>query len=330
LLEIPRFPDDAVVLVVTNPPFLPTVGAIRRLVFRKPFVLLIHDVYPEIAVRLGVVRKGGIAHALLKALDRFVLSQADAVVVLGRDMRQRIVAKSPAWRHNRITVISNWADPDQISPMPKSDSPNARKDGLLETFVVQYSGNLGLSQPFDTILGAARELKGRDINFTFVGDGVLAEEVKARAVALGLDNVRFFPRVHGDDLGSSLAASDVAIVPLLPGVEGLSVPSKYYGILASGRPVIALMNPDAEVAQSVIENRCGVVVPPRDIQRLASAVLELQGDKDRLAQLGRNARAAFDRLHTRMRAVDAYEEILMQVGRQGHRTSPDHPGRRTI
>jgi glycosyltransferase involved in cell wall biosynthesis len=317
LLHAPRFQKEAVIVAVTNPPFLPVVAAIRKVICGNRFVLIVHDVYPEIAVQLGALKGDRLAHRILSAVDRFVLSRADAVVVLGRDMRDRMRAKIAPSIRDRIVVIPNWADGHHISVMAKSDSSIARAEGLLDTFVVQYSGNLGLSQPFDVILEAARRLARSNVTFTFVGSGVQAGALTARVSGLGLGNVRFLGRVTTERLGDSLAACDVAVVPLARGIEGLSVPCKYYGILASGRPVIAAMSPDAEVARSVTENRCGVLVPPDDPSALTAAIRMLAADQALVARLGRNARATFERLYTRDRAIAAYGDVLREVLRVG-------------
>jgi glycosyltransferase involved in cell wall biosynthesis len=324
LLELSLFRRDALVIAVTNPPFLPLIGALRKAAFGSGFVLIVHDVYPEIAVQLGVIKLGGVAHRILKALDRFVLSHADAVVVLGRDMAERIGTKVPPLRRDRIVLIPNWADAKRIAPMAKSESRTAQSAGLLDTFVVQYSGNIGLSQQFDVILEAAQRLSSANVTFTFVGGGTQTGNLAARVQALRLRNVRFLNRASVEHVGESLAACDAGLVPLMAGLEGLSVPSKYYGILASARPVLALMSPEAEVAVSVAENACGFVVPPGDAEALAAAISALAADEELRLRLGRNARATFERLYTYDRALTAYREVLFSVKTVGLPLAPVH------
>ncbi len=312
LTHMPRLPQDAVVLVVSNPPVLPLVAAIVRLVGGARFAVLIHDLYPEIAVELGVIRPGGLLHRILKQLDKLVLSQADSVVVLGRDMRARLLAKWSSGFSHGIHVIPNWADPS-ISQLPKLDSRAARASGLLERFVVQYSGNVGKSQNLEVILQAAELLREHGVVFTVVGGGVRLQHLQQKVAARQLPNVLFFPRLEWHDLSDSLAACDIAIVPLQGGLEGLSVPSKYYTILASGRPVVAVMAPDAEVAQSINENDCGSVVPAGDFRQLAEIILDYKSRPLRLLEHARNARNAFERLYTRETAINSYVELFTEL-----------------
>lgn len=312
-LESLRFKRDAPIIAVTNPPFLPLVGALRRFFFKNPLVVIIHDVYPEIAVQLGTISPNSAVHRLLNTLDRFILSQADSIVVLGRDMEVKVSAKLPPSRRGRIVRIPNWADATQICAIPKVESTTARREQLLSAFVVQYSGNLGRSQCFDTILGAAAHLADTGVLFAIRGEGVKGDSLRAAATNAGLANIRFYSRVEQSELSDALAACDLAIVPLTPGLEGLSVPSKFYGILASGRPVIALMSPDSEVALAVRENDCGRVVDPGNSEELQRVILELRNNPRELSRLGENARKAFDRFYTREIAIESFTAVLSNL-----------------
>lgn len=311
-VRLMRLPRGAIVLTVTNPPFIPMIAALRRRFSRNAFVLLVHDVYPEAAVQLKSIDKRSVLVRVWRVLDRFTLLQADRVIVLGVDMRAVLASKMVPGHAERIVVIPNWAD-DGIAPIPKERSQTAQRNGLIDTFVVQYSGNVGLSQSLDVVLEAAEMLAAEDVTFTVVGEGVNLVHLKAAVEYRGLHNVRFIARVPHELLADSLAACDVALVPLARGMEGLSVPSKYYSSLASGRPILAVMDPHAEVARSVVDCDCGLVVPQWDASSVADAVRRLQRDPDLLARLGRNARQAFERLYTRDRAISEYVVVLSSL-----------------
>jgi glycosyltransferase involved in cell wall biosynthesis len=309
-IRLLKLPQGATILAVTNPPFLPVIAAVRRRLWRREFVLLVHDVYPEIAVQLRTVRQAGAVYRLWRRLDRFTLRQADTIIVLGEDMRAIVANKLDASRRGRIVVIQNWADGNRILPIPKDRSEEARRHDLVGTFVVQYSGNVGLSQGLEVLLDAAGQLRGDDVTFTIVGEGANLRQLQASAAARDIPNVRFMKRAREESLGDSLAACDVALVPLARGIEGLSVPSKYYSALASGRPILAIMNARAEVACSVLANECGLVVEPSDASGLAAAIRQLRGDPELRSRLGRNSRSAFERLYTRDRALSKYIAVL--------------------
>lgn len=308
--RIVSLPRKATVIVVTNPPFLPIAAALSRLIGRGRLVIVIHDVFPDTGARLGLIRPNGLIYRLLTWLMRATLSQADRIIVLGRDMEWVIRERLPYRCRGRVNFVPNWADGDEIYPMPKSESRVAQAEHLDETFTVQYSGNIGRTQDLEGILDAAEILQGSDITFSFVGEGANLRRLMEMAERRSLKNVRFRPRVERSELADSLAACDVALVSLAPGMKGLSVPSKYYAALASGRAVVAVMAPGAEIAMSVTENTCGVVVPPGDAKALADAIQKLRDDPVGLAIRSFNARQSFEAKYNVDRAIDRYAAIV--------------------
>jgi glycosyltransferase involved in cell wall biosynthesis len=302
-------PPTTVVLATTSPPSLPLVAALAKRLFKHRTIVVIHDVYPEIAVRIGAIRDGSLTHNLMRAIDAFALRHADRIVVLGRDMRDAICSKLPGEFAERVVVIPNWSD-DSINALPKSESGHATRADLLGSFVVQYSGNVGLFQGLDVVVDAAHILRDSPIVFVIIGEGNSLRHLQSMVGDRHLSNVRFLPRVPKAELNDSLAACDVALVSLAPGATGLSVPSKYYGILASARPVIAIMSPEAEVAQSVLANDCGIVIPPDDPQRLSDALLDLLRNPRLVEAMGRNARRAFETHYGRRQAIDSYMNVI--------------------
>ena len=255
---------DAIVLVVTNPPILPFVPYLLSILGKRKYVCLVHDVYPDIAVQLGYLGKSGVFRGLWEKMNRRMMHGAAAVIVLGRDMEEKVRAKLDQSEWGKIRVIPSWSDEVAIRPVEKGENPFLREIGLSpSTFIVQYSGNMGLSHGMETIIEAANRLQDIPVRFLFIGGGGKRQKIEKMAAVLGLENVQFLHYQPKENLRYSLACSDVSLVCLEEGVEGLSVPSKYYGILASGRPVIALMAGNSEVAMSVRESGCGYVVPPR-------------------------------------------------------------------
>lgn len=305
---------DAVVLVVTNPPILPLVPYLLSFLGRRKYVCLIHDVYPDIAVRLGYVRKGGVVCSLWERMNRRVLHGSEAVIVLGRDMEGKIQEKLDRSDWGKIRVIPNWSDEDTIRPVEKAENPFLREVGLSpSTFVVQYSGNMGLSHDMGTIIEAAKRLQDLPVRFLFIGGGGKREKTEKMAADLGLGNVQFLPYQPKDKLRYSLSCSDVSLVCLEEGVEGLSVPSKYYGILASGRPVIALIGEHSEIAMSIRESGCGCVVPPRNPEALEERIRYLFEHPDAAREMGRKARESLERNYSRKIVAGKYFELLREV-----------------
>lgn len=309
LLALPR---HDVVMALTTPPLIGLLALLACRLRGMKIVALVQDIYPDVGVALGTFREGSLATWLLDRMNRTVLSRADRVIVLGDCMRERVAAKAGPEREDRVDVIHNWADGEKIRPLEDGVHNNfAEEHGLAGRFVVQFSGNLGRVNDFDTPLEAARLLRDReDIVFLFVGDGAKAGEIKEFVRRHELKNVLLLPYQPRETLLYSLAAGDAHLVTLAEGLAGLSVPSKTYGILAAGRPVLFVGDPRSDVARLVAEHGCGEVVPTGDARRLARVVSAWADDAASAEALGRAARALFLRRFDRPHAVEAYAESL--------------------
>lgn len=311
LLTLPR---HDVVMALTIPPLI---GLLALLVCRlrgMRLAALVEDIYPDVGVALGTFREGRPLTRLLDRLNRLVLSRADRVIVLSECMRDRVMDKTGPESEGRVDVIHNWADGEKIRPLaPAERNSFAEEQGLRGRFVVQFSGNFGMINDFDTPLEAARLLRGRaDIVFLFIGDGVKVGEIKEFVSRHGLTNVRVLPYQPRETLLYSLAAGDAHLVTLAEGLAGLSVPSKTYGILAAGRPIIFVGDPRSDIASLVAEHHCGAVVQTGQPARLAKLIAAWADDPAALAEMGEAARALFALRFDRPLAVAAYVESLLK------------------
>jgi colanic acid biosynthesis glycosyl transferase WcaI len=306
-------PGDTLV-AMTDPP-LCSILAMR--VARKKGARLINwlqDIYPEIAVELGVpLFKGPIAYGVLYWRDHSLKSAAVNVVV-GQGMAERLVKRGIAQDH--IKVIHNWTDDVEITPISHERNRLRKLWGLEDKFVVGYSGNLGRAHDFDTVLAASERFRHDPrIVFLFIGSGhkldKLANLVNSRGLAA---NFRFIPYQERALLKYSLSVPDVHWLSLKPELEGLIVPSKFYGIAAAGRPIIAVTAANGEIANLVHYHHSGRVIEPGASEKLAATILELSRDPDQLATLGRNARAMLDSQFTRRAAFRRWCDVLDEVG----------------
>jgi len=284
---------------------------------RVPFVYCVQDVYPDIAVAVGVMRPGFLT-AMARTVEGATWKRAHRLVVIGHDLVQS--ARSRGVDPERISVIPNWADLERIRPV--SGRAIRREAGVgEEDFVVGYAGNFGRSQDLETILEAARLIeengertkeKGwRPVKFLLVGGGARAEEIREYARRWG--SVRVLPLQRESRVSEVLGASDLSLVPLRKGLARLSVPSKIYSIVASGRAVGAAVDPGSEVERIVREAECGFWVEPGNAQALAREILQLAKDSERAAQYGKNARAWAERYGTLEQAANAYESLLVRA-----------------
>jgi glycosyltransferase involved in cell wall biosynthesis len=207
-----------------------------------------------------------------------------------------------------VSVIPNWADLEHIAPEPR-DNRWARENDLVGRFVVMHAGNVGLMQSLETMLDAAGRLP--DVVFAFLGEGANKAALMARAEEEGLANVRFFPHESPSRVRYALAAADVHVVSLLPGLTGLIEPSKVYSVLAAERPVVAAEDAETEAARIVAATRSGATVPPGDPDALVAAVERLRAlpEEEREA-MGRRGREAVRKLYARERMTAAYGELM--------------------
>jgi glycosyltransferase involved in cell wall biosynthesis len=256
---------------------------------------------------------------VLDYLGRLLLRKSDRIVVLGECMRERVIGKIGQSAASRVDVIHNWADGSLIKPLDADENPFKKAEKLEGKFVLLFSGNLGRVNEFKTVLDAARILRDRlDILFLFIGEGAKASEIENFARAEALENIRMLPYQPRETLRYSLAAGDASLVTLAEGLAGLSVPSKTYGILAAGRPILFVGDAQSSTARLVSENNCGAIVSSGDGARLAQIVSDWASDKERLAQLNAASRTAFEKHYSRERAVNSYLETFAKCMENSH------------
>lgn len=302
-----RLPRHDLVMALTTPPLIGLVALVVGRLRGMRVVMLVQDVYPDIAIALGALPARNPATRMIDWISRQSLKRSDRIIVLSQCMRGRIAAKVDQASASRIDVIHNWADGSDIRPLAKAESnPFAAEHNLGGSFVVLFSGNLGRVNEFSTVLEAARLLRERDVVFLFVGDGAKGEEIDRFAQQHKLPNVRLLPYQPRAELRYSLAAGQALLVTLKEGLAGLCVPSKAYAIMAAGRPLLFVGDARSEIARIIEENGCGAVVGSGDAARLANIIEEWASDRSKLDGMGRAARALFEDHFDREHAVEGY------------------------
>lgn len=306
-------PGD-IVVAKTDPPLvcIPALRAARQRGLH--LINWLADLYPEVAAALGVpLLKGPIGRPFYRMRDA-ALRAAAANVVLGERMGDIVRARgAPA---GRVHLIHNWCDDDDITPIAPGDATLRREWGLEGRFVVGYSGNLGRGHEFETVLDAAERLREMpNLVFLFIGGGHLRGDLVRRVGERKLDPLfRFLPYQDRNLLKHSLAVPDLHWISQRPELEGLIVPSKFYGIAAAGRAIAAVTAAGGDLARRVAAHRCGIVVEPGDGARLAAELRRLAADPRELAEMGRRARAMLDAQYTRREAYAMWEELLASIG----------------
>jgi len=276
---------DAVIVAMTDPPLISVFAAVAS----KRLVNWVQDLFPEVAESLGIR-----APRFLRWMRDWSLRRARGNVVLGDLMAARVP---------KATVIHNWAD---AGLEPKAEGGRQKAEGA-SSFTVGYSGNLGRAHEFATILGAMRALP--DVRFVFTGGGAQLEAVKRAASA----NAEFRPYAPRERLSERLSSVDAHLVSLQASLEGLIVPSKFYGVLAVARPVIFIGARDGELARIIGTHRCGVVVEPGDVDGLSRAIAALAADPGEAAEMGRRGRALYLARFAPQHAFAAWERVLEEA-----------------
>ncbi len=307
LVAMPR-PD--VVVSLSTPPLVAGLGMAAARWRRARTVYWVMDVYPDLAVELGAIPARSPAARLLGRAAGVLLRGSDRVVALDRAMAERLDAQGA----RGAAVIANWADGDAIRPRPAAGHPRRERLGWSGRFVVLYSGNMGLAHEFDTLLDAAALLaRDPEVLFAFVGDGPRRGEIEEGARRRGLANVEFHGYAPRDALGESLTAGDLHAVTLRPGMEGLLVPSKIYGILAAGRPTLYVGPPAGEVHE-IVSAGCGRSIRNGDVRAVAEAIAAYRNEGARREAEGSFARRLFEDRYTREKSLDAFVRLVEGLG----------------
>ena len=303
------------IIAKTDPPLTSIIAMAAARRKRARLVNWLQDIYPETAVALGVPFMRGPLAASLTALRNRSLRQAEATVVVGDLMARKV--KSLGAPPSRVHVITNWCHDEEIRPVAQSENPLRQAWGLAGQFVLGYSGNLGRAHEFQTVLAAAERLRNEPhFIFLMIGGGKRSEELSRAVKRQGLaGSFRFIPYQEQKTLPYSLAVADAHWLSLNPKLEGLIVPSKFYGIAAVGKPIIIIADKNGELARLVQQHGCGIVVAPGDADALVDTLRRLSNAPETTSEMGRRARAMLDAHFTRQQALQLWSGLFEQLDR---------------
>jgi glycosyltransferase involved in cell wall biosynthesis len=309
-LAIPRalFAGCDVLLAMTDPPFEGIVGAFVAMLKGRPYVYNIRDMYPDMAVGGAIVEPGMLAR-VWERLHRWALRRATRVIVLGDDMRARIIGKGVDG--SRVEVVRDGAEilpPGTPLPAPDAEVVRAIRGNF--SFVLLHAGNLGFYGAWNTLVTAARKLAGEGVGLVFVGDGAQRAEIEAAAAGAG--NIRFLDFFPASKIPSVLAAADAHVITVKRGLEGVVVPSKMYGILAAGKPIVAVAPAETDAVSIGVRRGFAVSADPDNPAELEEAVCALARDPEKTNSMGQAAQAAapdYDRVKELQRFTEVFEQL---------------------
>ena len=278
-----------ITLVTTAPPFLPVIAYLANVFLGTRYVCLLYDLYPDIAVELDIVQASHPITKTWRFINRQVWRRAKSIIVLSPTMKQRVISHCPDIE-DKISVIHSWANPEQVLPIHKADNWFAHEHGLVDPFVVMYSGNMGRCHDIETILAAAKLLKDEPIRFVCIGGGAKRSPLMQSVTEAGLNNFLFLPYQEKADLPYSLTACDLSLVSISEGMESLVAPSKLYPAMATGRPVAAVCPSGSYLYPLLKSAQGGTAFANGEAESLANFILDLSLNRAKAERMGESSR----------------------------------------
>lgn len=309
-LELFLRPASEIILVYTNPPFLPLAAFLSRILRNQRYIVIVYDVYPDAAFETGYFRFLKSARGIFDFVNKIIFNSSERVIVIGRCMKNLLLEKGV--KPSKITFIPNWADGNFIKPLEKTNNPIFKECCLSGEFIVEYCGALSLYNDFDTVVLAAEKLKDLPILFLFVSSGVKTDALKEEVKKRGLKNFIFLPYQPKGQLRYTFTLGNVGLVIQKESFMGVNVPSKIYSYLAAGIPVIGIVPAGSEAAR-IIGQTGGFVVSPKEPGDLADKIKALYQDKKLEKQLGTKAHNIFETAYDRNIVTMQYKKLLDEI-----------------
>jgi colanic acid biosynthesis glycosyl transferase WcaI len=304
------FKRNDIVLVVTNPPILPFFILLACRIRGAKCSLLIHDIYPDILVATGIVKNNSIIIKYYSAFSNLLYRSMICIFVIGRDMKNLISERNNNCRDN-IFIATNWADLQLVKPEPRGTNNLIKELGIKDKFIVLCAGNMGYPNDIESIVLAADLLKGNEeIIFLFLGDGVKKSWLENYVKIKKLKNIIILSSKPRSEQSDFLNACDIAIISLTKNMKGLSVPSRLYNTLASGKPIIAVTEELSELSLVVEEERIGWVVPPGDPHEISRAIKEAMMDRNGLDDMAKRSRKVAELKYSFHNILNIYRDTF--------------------
>lgn len=303
--------EKRILLIGTSPPFLPYLGYFLKKIKRKRYIIIAHDIWPEIGLIGGFLNNGIFAKIWLKS-SSWVYQNADIITTLSKEMSNVIKRKIKKESYSKIEIIENFEDENFIYPIKKEDNWFSKKHGLIGKFAIVYSGNIGFHHGLDILIDAAEFLTDETL-FLIIGDGNQKERLIQKTKQKNLQNVNFLPVQPYEKIPFTMTSGDVIVVCQQPGTENFCVVGKIYTALAAGKPILAIINKKSEIARIVKKYQCGIVVNNNDTKGVVDAILRLRENKNLCEEMGKKSRQALENKFTLSHAVEKYNTMLKKM-----------------
>ena len=289
---IREFKKYKISLCLTTPPSFPLLGIIGKKRYKTKSLFLLYDLYPDVAVKMNLIKENGLSYKITDKLYKIVYKNVDNIIAIGRCAKEYLI-KNKNCDAKKIEIITNWQDEAKVGNTPY-DKEFAKIYNLDKKFIITYSGNMGLFHDLETIVEFAKANQKDMPNMRVIlcGKGDKKPQIVDLVKKYNLNNVLILDHLSLDEYNSLMSISDAFFVTLLPGVEGLSVPSKTYAYMLAGKPIISIMSPNAEISLEVKENNAGICVENGDVKGLTKHIRKIIEDKEYYEQLKKGSIAA--------------------------------------
>ncbi|MFY8253523.1 glycosyltransferase family 4 protein [Clostridium perfringens] len=296
------------ILFVSNPPLVPFIGYLIKKLRGKNYIYLVHDIYPDVAEKLGVIKKGSIISKVMNYMNKKIYTNAERIIALGKDMKRVIADKGVD--EEKIEIVTNWAD-SRVNYEKEVDKNFYKKYRLENKFNILYTGNISKVHAIDTIVEVAKILKNEeDIMFTFVGDGNRKQDLIKLKEKEDLRNIQLENYMFGEEYNNLLNCANLFITTLQQGIEGLGVPSKTYTYMSVAKPLIAIMSENSEIGSMVNQYNLGKQFNNKEYHKIAEFILELKNSNELYNEISKNIRNKFLNEYERKKVTNKFYKAI--------------------
>ena len=317
LLATLKIEKQDYIYTISQPPILGGVlGVLGKWIKGGKLIYNIQDFNPEQTMAVGYSKNKLLLNTVM-VVDKFSCKKADKVIVVGRDMQETLRNRFNNKKVPKNVFINNWINEKEIYPLEQNHPRIVEfkeKYNLQDKFIIMYSGNIGLYYDLENIIKVIGEFKDReDVVFAFVGDGTVKDKIEAYVSENNLSNVTFIPYQDKADLIYSLNAADIHWVVNAKGIKGVSVPSKLYGVMAAGKPVLGVLDEGSEARLIVEDCNCGVCIEPGNYKEISNNIEYILNNKEEIRALGSNGRQYLESNLTKEVSINKYKENILAI-----------------
>ncbi|SMF92146.1 Glycosyltransferase involved in cell wall bisynthesis [Paenibacillus uliginis N3/975] len=317
-LSVLKQKDIQILYTISTPPILGgLIGSIGKFFKRAKHIYNIQDFNPEQAEAVSYMKYKSL-YRVARWLDTINCKYADHIITVGHDMQETLYKRFANQAITDSTVINNWTDEQEIVPLTK-DHPKVHEfikcNGWENKFIVMYSGNMGLYYDLENLIKIAEDLSNYDdIVFAFIGDGAVKSEMETYVRQNQLSNVFFLPFQPKAEIKYTLNAADVHLVVNQKGIKGVSVPSKIYGVMAAGKPILGVLEKGSEACLLIEHSGCGIVAEPQNYSVIVEELKSLyELDRNLLTSKGIQGREYLERHLRKEQSLDKYRTLLISI-----------------